>query len=443
MILKCFILIVGALLAFVGYAYLVYAHERSDFYIFLGVYSLLFGCYVFWVKADFSFKWKITMGIVFRLICIAALPILSDDYFRFFWDGTLLTNGFNPYLYLPTDFVHTPVAAQLGLTQALYHSLNSPSYYTVYPPLNQAIFALAAWLSLGDIWGAVVLMRLVILLAEFGALYFLIKLLNHYQLPQNQLLWYWLNPLVIIEATGNLHFEAVMFAFLLGGIYFLQVKKNLPLGALFFALAISTKLIPLLLMPLMWRYLGFKKGFWFCTLVGFFLLLSFLPFVSMKLIANFGSSLELYFQKFEFNASVYYVLRMIGFQVYGYNLIATLGRVLSVLSLVGILGIAFFSLQHKARDLPIAVLWTLAFYYLLATTVHPWYALMLVGLSVFTPYRFACVWSFTVVFSYSAYQSLDYQENLYWVALEYVLVLVYLVWECFGEKTTDSNFFTP
>jgi hypothetical protein len=432
--------VLSTFIALLGYLYLAYTHERTDFYTFLLVYASLFGVYLYAVKADIPFRGLIVLGILFRLVFVGAFPILSDDYFRFFWDGTLLSQGFNPYLHLPADFIKNPPATDLGLNQALFESLNSQNYYTVYPPINQGVFALGAWLSFGNIWLAIIVMRLVILVAELGALYCIIALLKHYQLSRNQALWYWLNPLVIVEATGNLHFEAMMFAFLLGGIYFLQVKKNIPLGALFFTLAISTKLIPLLLMPLMWRYLGFKKGFWFCAFTGIFLLISFLPFISLELITNFGSSIELYFQKFEFNASIYYVLRAIGFQVYGYNIIATLGRVLSVLSLLSILGIAFFSVQQKDKDLPKAMLWTLAMYYVLATTVHPWYALMLVGLSIFTTYRFAFVWSFAVIFSYSAYQSLDYQENLYWVTLEYILVIGYWIWEYFyAQKVSVEN----
>ncbi len=418
-----------------AYTYLAYFHERTSFFIFWSAVAFLFGAYTFFLATKASyFRLLIVLGLLFRLVGVAALPTLSDDYFRFFWDGTLLLEAYNPYLYLPSTLIESPEAVKLGLDKVLFEALNSPDYYTVYPPFNQLIFAFSVWLAAHHIWWAVVAMRLVIFGAELMSLFFMYRLLKFYKLPTTYLLGYWLNPLVIVEAVGNLHFEGVMFAFVLMGIYFLQVKNNLYTAGFAFALAIVTKLIPLLMLPLLWRYLGFKKGFLFCISTCVLVLLSFLPFLSNALLSNLSSSIGLYFQKFEFNASIYYLLRSLGFWWYGYNIIATLGRVLSMLTLLGILGIAFYFPIKKPQDLPKALLWSLFFYYSLATTVHPWYVLMLVGLSVFTPYRFALLWSFTVLWSYAAYQNDDYDENLVWVGLEYSFVIVWLLWECYKPK---------
>jgi len=82
----------------------------------------------------------ISMG--FRLIFIIAIPALSDDYFRFIWDGKLFVNGINPYLSIPSEIINTDLAKTAGLSQELYKGLNSPEYFSVYPPVNQLLFAI-------------------------------------------------------------------------------------------------------------------------------------------------------------------------------------------------------------------------------------------------------------------------------------------------------------
>jgi hypothetical protein len=78
--------------------------------------------------------------------------------------------------------------------------------------------------------------------------------------------------------------------------------------------------------------------------------------------------------------------------------------------------------------------WALTAYLLLATTVHPWYISTLVVFSVFTGYRYPVIWSLLVVFSYFAYQTASYQENLFLVAVEYLLVTGVMLYELFRLK---------
>jgi hypothetical protein len=74
-------------------------------------------------------------------------------------------------------------------------------------------------------------------------------------------------------------------------------------------------------------------------------------------------------------------------------------------------------------------------YLLLATTVHPWYIINLVLLSVFVRnYRYAIVWSMLAVLSYAAYITNDYQENHLFIALEYTIVIGWLCFEWFRSK---------
>ena len=97
------------------------------------------------------------------------------------------------------------------------------------------------------------------------------------------------------------------------------------------ALGIGTKLLPLIFLPLLVRYLGWKRGLLYASVTFVFTAVLFLPFLSLDLFQNVFSSLNLYFQKFEFNASVYYLIRAAGYWLEGYNIISGAGFVLFIL----------------------------------------------------------------------------------------------------------------
>jgi hypothetical protein len=178
----------------------------------------------------------------------------------------------------------------------------------------------------------------------------------------------------------------------------------------------------------------------FYSIVGFTVLITFSPFLSSEFIQNFLATISLWFQNFEFNASVYYVIRWIGFQIVGWNLIETVGKVLPVLVLLFVLGFAFFRNNKTPQQLLTAMLFAISFYFLLSTTVHPWYIATPLLLSVFTKYKFPIVWSFVVILSYSAYGNNGFDENIWLVALEYIIVIGVAVWEIFLPKTRLASF---
>ncbi len=386
--------------------------------------------YFFLVKSDERWGWRV--GWLFRLSLLLATPWLSDDYARFVWDGRMQTNGLNPYLYLPSQLVRTYMAPNLGLTPDLFGLLNSPDYYTVYPPFNQLLFRLAARLGGNDLWTTTVWLRVWILLAEALTAYLLPRLLRKAALPSRAGLLYWLNPLVILELTGNLHFEAVMVAFCLLAVYGF-LKQAYVLSGLALAFAISTKLLPLIFFPLILKRAGFKTGVWYLAGTGFWVSLGFLPFVSTRLIQNFASSLDLYFQKFEFNASLYYLVREAGYWLLGFNIIQTAGLLLSIGTFLGILWISWRQMWITS-----AVLWITSLYFAAATTVHPWYLTSLVAVSVFTRWRFPLVWSGTAFLSYHAYGNHPYKENLLIVLIAYGITYGYAAYDFYQKRPIRS-----
>ncbi|MDP4586791.1 MAG: glycosyltransferase 87 family protein, partial [Flavobacteriales bacterium] len=217
----------------------------------IGAFAFLFLGYFFLVKQKALFNWKtwIWIGLGLRLIFIASGPALSDDFYRFIWDGRVLIEGENPYLVLPHDYLESREDAfAKKLERDLYHGLNSKHYYTIYPPVNQCCFAIAAFLGDGNVKAELFYLRLIILLGEGALLFLLARILSILQRPREDLVWYALNPLVIVELSGNLHFEGMVLLFLAAALlYFIRGKWGA--SGVLFALAVGTKLLPLKLLP--------------------------------------------------------------------------------------------------------------------------------------------------------------------------------------------------
>jgi hypothetical protein len=83
----------------------------------------------------------------------------------------------------------------------------------------------------------------------------------------------------------------------------------------------------------------------------------------------------------------------------------------------------------------------LTLYYFMSSTVHPWYVVFLLGISIFTNYRFPLVWSFAVILSYYAYSNPDYKESLPLLAIEYILVMGYFIYEILSNAPKKLYFF--
>lgn len=428
-------IIIAILISAILHVVIGYFTMRSNILLLLGCWSALFLSYFFVLTNPRSKNHVNTIliaAIGLRLIYIAAMPQLSDDYFRFVWDGRLTAYGINPYSYLPSELIVLP-SKPANLSYEIFAALNSPEYYSVYPPVMQYIFCIPALLFPTNLAGSVIVMRGIILLSEVGSLLLMKKLFYRWNIPTQHLFIYALNPLVIVELTGNLHFEAVMIFFVLLSVYFLETKKLLP-AAVSFALSVCTKLVPLILLPIIFKRLGIKQSLSFISVVIMTGALLFIPFADKQLISNIFQSIELYYQHFEFNASIFYLIREVGFYFKGYDIIHTVGKILPVVFILFITLLFFRDKGKNIRSLFAVALWVLLVYYSLALVVHPWYISMLIAVSVFTTFRFTIVWSAIVGFTYITYQSIPYKENLFVVLIEYSLVFGFAIYELYSRQ---------
>jgi len=468
------VMVLGSLAFFTAFAYDL---VRTDYIKLISLYTALFFLFYKLIQlTKHNLKFLTWIAFMFRAIFILAIPNLSQDFYRFIWDGRMILEGFNPYLYTPESFIAN---GEFPITQAqeLYAGMGSLSanHFTNYPPLNQMCFVIAGLFAGKSILGSAIVLRLIIIAADFGTLYFGKKLLLKLNIPVHNIFWYILNPFIIIELTGNLHFEGVMIFFLVWSLYLLHSGKW-QLAAFVFACSVSIKLIPLIFLPLFYQWFakpkktsqvlktcevsnnneiatlrlrsvqakqairndkwipafaGMTKLAGFYVIVGIVTLLLFLPFYSSQFINNYAETVGLWFQNFEFNASLYYVAREIGYLFRGYNEIAIIGQFTAIIVFLFVVGITLFRKNKIMVQLITAMLFALSFYYFTASTVHPWYIATLLILSVFTKYKFTLVWSFVIVLSYLAYANNDNSENLWIIGLEYLIVygvFIYEVW---------------
>ena len=426
-----------ALLSMLFYYTFAYHLERTDFPKLLTLFAALF--FLCYKLIQFE-KWNVTflfsIGVLFRIIFLFTEPNLSQDFYRFIWDGELVRNFMNPYIAVPNNLISEP---ELIISNAgeLHKGMGNLSarHYSNYPPLNQLLFALATLLGGKNIFGAIIGLRGVIILADVGIFYFGRKLLKKLNRSPHFIFWYFLNPLILIELTGNLHFEGVMLFFFVWSIYLLSIHKWQWAGVLL-ACSISIKLVPLLFLPLFLKHFSLKRSIIFYSIIGFTCLVFLVPFYSSEFVTNYSKTIGLWFSNFEFNASMWNVVKQIGilFDAKPWELIKTYGKITPVLTIGIVLIFTFLRKNKDIGTLLSSMLWILTLYYFLSATVHPWYIIFLVLLSIFTNFRYTLVWSLMVILSYFAYSQTDFSENLYLLAIEYSTVIGYIIYELSAHR---------
>jgi hypothetical protein len=189
----------------------------------------------------------IVFAVIFRLSIIFAPPYLSDDIYRYIWDGRVQAAGINPYRYVPA----APELVQLR-DDDIYPKINRREYaHTIYPPVAQLVFLLTTRISETVVW-----MKLTMVIFELVTIWAIAQLLQLLGRPRQLLLLYAWHPLVVWEFAGSGHLDAIFICFM--ALAFLAWQKKSDFGA-GFALACATlaKLFPIVLLPAL-----LKQGRW-------------------------------------------------------------------------------------------------------------------------------------------------------------------------------------
>jgi alpha-1,6-mannosyltransferase len=185
----------------------------------------------------------LALALTMRLLLVGEEPFLSNDLYRYIWDGRVQAAGINPYLYVPAD----PALAALR-DAAVFPHINRADYaVTVYPPVAQAIY-LAVTRVAETAW----MMRLAMVGFEAVIVIVLLDLARRLALPRAAVVAYAWHPLAIWEIANNGHAEAAMVALLMIGVWLL-VRARRVAGAVAVTLAAMVKPYAVLVLPAFWR----------------------------------------------------------------------------------------------------------------------------------------------------------------------------------------------
>lgn len=322
--------------------------------------------FALWKRGEVSRQQVILVAVLLRIAAFPLLPTISDDGYRYIWDGTLhAQEGVNPYAFKPSD----PALDHLH-NEPIFDELNSADFYSVYPPTSQIAFAIGGLAYPLGWMASWFLIKLLFLSAELLAIVLLARLVS-----SKALMLYTWHPLAVIEIAGQAHTEALAVCLLIVAVRAARQKKRWLSG---FALAVAgwVKLVPFFAIPAAVRRLGWKGiG---AAIVAFGLLM--FPYFESYTVPNIRESLDLYVQYFEFNAGPYFVLK-------GFSELVGLGDVSKILGpllrfgfLLSVGGMAVVS-YLRSWQVETVLLATFSLFVLFSTTVHPWYVLPLLVLA--------------------------------------------------------------
>lgn len=394
------LLVLGALETFTFVALLSLGDLNRAVPAFLGLYFLAFLLYLAAVRIVLNDSHPapeqprlvltvLAFALLFRATLLFSAPSLSDDVFRYVWDGMLVNHGVNPYQY-------PPAAPELtGLRDPLYAYINHKGIGTPYGPVTLLITAAVEQIS-----HSTRAMKIAFVLFDGLSIFLLIRLLDHARLARANVLVYAWNPLAVVEIAGSGHNDPAAVSLLLGALY-LTLRGRHAAAALGFAAAVAAKYFALLFLPALWKHLGKSK--WLLVPIGLGLAyLTFLPhldrhFASLLTVGSF----------WHFNDSLFAVFQYLAGTPLAAKIIAA-----TVFAVVAIL------VHRGTQPLLKAALVSIGAALLLTSVLHPWYLLWLLPLLCFYPQRAWIAFSGLVVLSYHVlirYAGAGVWEESLWV----------------------------
>jgi hypothetical protein len=250
--LRCRLLVLLGLASLVPYLYSLSLEDlRQHTVAFLVAFVVAFALYaaatMLALRTETSSRCVIVTGfalaVAIQSLLLFSRPALSDDMYRYVWDGRVQAQGISPYLYPPD----APELLELR-DQEIWPAINRRSEVTVYPPGAEAVYAILWRIVPDSVRWFQAAMAAGGLLAG-GLLLGLLRALD--RSPARVVLHLW-SPLLAFETAHAAHIDGLVLPLLVGA-WWARVRERDGLVGLLLGLATALKLYPLLLLPALWR----------------------------------------------------------------------------------------------------------------------------------------------------------------------------------------------
>jgi len=321
----------------------------------------------------------LVLGVATRLAALAPVAPLSDDLYRYAWDGRVQAAGIDPYRYVPYDPAPAIVAlkddylfpspagcAALGRPDPCTR-LNRPLVPTIYPPVAEAWFLGLHVAGISDrrdqgLEGAG-------LVVDLGVLAALLALLRRTGRDPRWVAFWALSPLPVLEAVADAHVDGLAVLLTLGAVA-LGLRSRAMAAAGVLAAAALVKVFPVLLLPALLRG-SWRQRAAGGALVAGLVAVSYLPHV-LAVGTRVVGYLPGYLREEHYGEGTRYLL----LGLLGLRGVAASAVALAVLAAVVAVVLA------RRPDPVLGSLWLYGALLLLTTPVQPWYALGLGALGV-------------------------------------------------------------
>lgn len=340
-------------------------------------------------------------AVIFRATLFPLPPTLSNDLYRYQWEGESQRAGRNPYLTTPA------ATGPAGLSPAEFERLSGKGYCTAYAPLTELLFRLTAGLD------GRAAFKLLSVVFDLATLLVVVGLLRARGEPSARALLYGWCPLVVLEFAGSGHNDSLaLFALLLANLLIIRHRVAVSIVAL--AAAALSKWFALLAAPVFFRRGRWWGGLLFAAAAA----LICLPYraAGWSLVTGFLT----YVREWRNNESLYALLVAV----------TPDERVATGVALGVVAGLALHCAGDHAEPLRATYL-LVAAVLLLSPSVFPWYVTWLVPFLCFFPnpawllFTATVLLSYHVLIGYTTAGAWRYTPWLVW--LEYVPVYALLL----------------